>query len=212
MPALRTALAGLGLILCAVAMVPVVVTWIESRQARQLRDLLPSSQSTSNGDSRVAVIYFSRSGNTALAARHVARKLDARLYQIEASDYRLGFAGWLRAMWDARGNAATITLRTMNLDEFDTIYLGSPIWLYSPAPPIWEFVSNNRFDGKQVVLFNTLNSDFNPDQIEAFGARLRDRGAKSFEHRFIRRGRMMQQMAPEDMLGLIDAQWFPTVK
>lgn len=212
MPALRKVLAGLGLILCAVAMVPVVVTWIESRQAQQLHDLHPYPQSTSNGDSRVAVIYFSRSGNTALAARHVARKLDAQLYQIAASDYRLGLIGWVRAMWDARGNAATITPRTMNLDGFDTVYLGSPIWLYSPAPPIWEFISNNRFDGKQVVLFNTLNSEFNPDQIEAFGARLRDRGAKSFEHRFIRRGRMTQQIEPDEMLRLIDAQWFPAVK
>ncbi|WP_439842029.1 flavodoxin [Aeromonas taiwanensis] len=45
-----------------------------------------------------------------------------------------------------------IVPRILDLSPFDTVWLGSPVWLYSPAPPIWAFVEHNRFDGKDVVL------------------------------------------------------------
>lgn len=196
-----------GLILMIVALVPVAVTWIENRQASQLQDMLLYPKASSGQAGRTAVVYFSRSGNTALAARHVARRLDARLFPLEAQDYELGLVGWGKAMRDARNHTADISPRTIDLTSFDTIYLGSPIWLYSPAPPIWEFVEHNRFDGKHVVLFNTFNSQFKPEYIEAFKAKVMQRGARSFEHRYVQRGRMTQQLTQEEMLQAIDKEW-----
>ena len=38
------------------------------------------------------------------------------------------------------------------------VALGSPVWLFRPAPPLWAFVASHRFDGSQVLLFNTFNS------------------------------------------------------
>lgn len=46
-----------------------VVTWIESRQAQQFKSKQPYASTTVSA-SRTAVVYFSRSGNTALAANH----------------------------------------------------------------------------------------------------------------------------------------------
>ena len=54
------------------------VTTIEGRQARQAASMAPHANPTQAAPSRVAVVYFSRSGNTALAARHVARRLAER--------------------------------------------------------------------------------------------------------------------------------------
>ena len=34
------------------------------------------------------------------------------------------------------------------------------------------------------------------------------RGARSFEHRQVLRGRMTRQLTPEEMLGVIDSEWF----
>lgn len=82
---------------------------------------------------RVAVVYFSRSGNTGLAARHIANKLGADLFELKATDYALGLKGWASAMQDARETEADITPRTIDLSGYDTVYLGSPIWLYAPA-------------------------------------------------------------------------------
>lgn len=199
---------ALGLALVAAAAVPVAVTWIESRQARDVRDMEPWPEQEMAGHGRTAVVFFSRSGNTALAARHVARRLNARLIALEADEYRLGLWGWINPMRDARGEGAAIAPQTVDLDAFDTVYLGSPVWLYSPAPPIWNFVTHNRFDGKRVVLFNTFNSEFKPEFIAEFGARAMANGAVSFDHLSVQRGRMTQQMTPQEMLRAIDAEWF----
>lgn len=199
--------AALALAALAIACVPLAVTWIESRQASTVASIEPYAGPV--GQTQTAVVYFSRSGNTALAARHVAR-LNARLVELRARDYDLGLAGWARAMRDARGHAADIVPRTIDLAGINTVYLGAPVWLYSPAPPIWAFVENNRFDGKRVVLFNTFNSQFKPDFIAEFEARVMARGARSFEHLSIRRGRMTDQMTPEAMVHAMDTEWFPT--
>lgn len=198
----------LGLLLVLAALVVITVTWIERRQARDLQPLVPYVSSVAEQKSRTVVVYFSRSGNTALTARHVARRLGAPLFEIQATAYRLGLQGWSRAMLDARKHEADIVPRTIDLSEFTTVYLGAPIWLYSPAPPIWDFVEHNRFDGKRVVLFNTFNSQFKVEYIETFKAKVMERGARSFEHRFVRRGRMTQQIGPDEMVGAIDSQWF----
>ncbi|WP_220815475.1 flavodoxin family protein [Pseudomonas paralcaligenes] len=201
-------------LLGAVALVPLAVTWIESRQARQLDARQPYAPTATTPASRVAVVYFSRSGNTALAARHLARRLDAQLFPLEAPDYPLGVSGLAHALRDANalksepGALPDITPRTLDLTPFDSVWLGSPVWLYSPAPPIWAFVEHNRFDGQHVVLFNTFNSQFGDDHITKLRAKVMARGARSFEHRHVLRGRMTRQLTPDEMIQAIDDHWF----
>lgn len=206
--ALKRLAYALGLLLVLVALVLVTVTWIERRQARDLQARISYVSPGINQQNRIAVVYFSRSGNTALAARYLAMRFNARLYEIQAPAYRLGLAGWARAMSDARTHKADIMPRIIDLSQFDTVYLGSPIWLYSPAPPIWDFVEHNRFDGQRVVLFNTFNSQFKSEYIESFKSKVMERGARSFEHRFVRRGRMTQQISPEEIIREIESGWF----
>ena len=203
----RRAAVGLAVGLGGLAVVPLAVTRIEIHQARETSLLLPSERSNNPTDQRTAVVYFSRSGNTALLSRHLASQFDAALYQLDANDYDLGLLGWANAMCDARQQEARISPASIDLTGHDVVYLGSPIWLYSPAPPIWQFVEQNRFDGKRVVLFNTFNSKFKPEFIEIFRQKVMQRGALAFEHQFIRRGRMGWQLTSHEMLESFTAQW-----
>ncbi|MDG9927557.1 MULTISPECIES: flavodoxin [unclassified Pseudomonas] len=202
----------LGLPVALAVLVLLAVTWIESRQARKLEGEQPYSGQV--GASRTAVVYFSRSGNTALAARHVAKRLDAQLIALQAPAYQLGMGGLAHALKDANAlkekpeALPEIAPSTIDLTAFDSVWLGSPVWLYSPAPPIWAFVEHNRFDGQHVVLFNTFNSHFGDDHIARLQAKVMARGARSFEHRHVLRGRMTQQLTPEKMLKAIDEEWF----
>ena len=160
------------------------------------------------------MVYFSRSGNTALAARHVAGRLDAKLFSLQAPDYQLGISGLVHALNDANALKSQpqampeITPGTIDLTPFDAVWIGSPVWLYSPAPPIWAFVENNRFDGQCVVLFNTYNSHFGDEHIAALKAKVLARGARSFEHRHVLRGRMTHQLTADEMLRIADEEWF----
>ncbi|HIQ43876.1 MAG TPA: hypothetical protein EYH47_14130 [Pseudomonas oleovorans] len=202
----------LGVPIAVVMLELLAVTWIESLQARQLASRQP--EVNPQDEARTAVVYFSRSGNTALAARQIARHLDARLFALEAPAYSLGLSGLLHALKDAyrlkeRAEALPqINPSNIDLTSFDTIWLGSPVWLYSPAPPLWSFVEHNRFDDQHIVLFNTYNSNFGDEHIERLKAKLMARGARSFEHRHIQRGRMSRQTPPEQMLHAIEEQWF----
>lgn len=211
MTALQVVLALLAVALLAGLAFFVGVTVIEKRQAQAVAGMVPHASPSA---SRVAVVYFSRSGNTGLAARHVATRLGAALYPLQVPEYELGLGGLARSAFAANARRTDpaalpdITPRQLNLKPFDTVWLGSPIWLYSPAPPIWAFVEHNRFDGQHVVLFNTFNSNLGADQIEAFKAKVMARGARSFEHRQVLRGRMTQQLTPDEMLGVIDYEWF----
>lgn len=190
------------------------VTSIESHQARQVSTMVPYAAPVEPKLTSTAVVYFSRSGNTALAARQVAKRLDANIYALEVPEYELGLRGLGHSAWDAKarrndpGNLPEISPSTIDLRPFSTVWLGSPVWFYSPAPPIWAFVEHHRFDGQHVVLFNTFNSNFGDDQVAAFRAKVMEHGAASFEHRSVLRGRMTQQLPPEEMLQAIDDEWF----
>lgn len=202
----------LGVPIAVVILELLAVTWIESLQARQLASRQP--EINQGDEARTAVVYVSRSGNTALAARQIARHLEARLFALEAPAYSLGLSGLLHALKDAyrlkerAGALPQINPSNIDLASFDTVWLGSPVWLYSPAPPLWSFVEHNRFDDQHIVLFNTYNSNFGDEHIERLKAKLMARGARSFEHRHIQRGRMGRQTPPEQMLQAIDEQWF----
>ena len=93
-------------------------------------------------------MYFSRSGNTELMAMEIAKQFKASLVHLEAEDYRLGFRGFIKALKDSHTQHAVITPKKIDLSQYDTIFIGSPIWWYSPAPPVWQFIENNLFSLK----------------------------------------------------------------
>lgn len=213
MTILKWVLILIGLAVCTILLYLLAVTLIERYQARQIKDKSPYTVDATH-HAHTTVIYFSRSGNTALAARHVAKRLDAEIIALKSPTYELGLNGLTHAVKDANARRAqpeklpTIIPSKVDLSAYDTVWLGSPVWLYSPAPPIWAFIENNRFDGQHVVLFNTFNSHIGDEYIAAFKAKVMAHGAKSFEHRHVLRGRMTQQLTPEQMLQTIDQEWF----
>ncbi len=197
----------LVLALVAVVAVAVWVTRVENVQHAKNKARLDASPQSLSFDATTAVVVFSRSGNTGVLAQHLTDKYQGDIYEIFAKDYELGIPGWISALRDARSNVATISPSTINLAQYDTVYLGSPIWLYSPAPPIWQFAKENRFDGKKVVLFNTFNSKFEQQFIDDFEKLVKANGAASFSHQYINRGRMGSQISTEQMLEQFDAQY-----
>jgi hypothetical protein len=87
-----------------------VIYIIETEKAQfqrhaQLVDYTPAVSS----DSKVLVVYFSRSGSTELMAMEIAKRYQASLVQLQAEDYRIGFIGWLNALKDSQTQRATIT-------------------------------------------------------------------------------------------------------
>lgn len=195
------------LLLIAVVVVFVVafvVTRVENAQHSANQQRQERQATASDKQATTAVVVFSRSGNTGILANHIANKTNANIYEITANNYELGVPGLISALKDARSNVAEITPTRIDLSSYDTVYLGSPIWLYSPAPPIWQFAKDNDFTNKHVVLFNTFNSKFDQHFIDEFEALVRSNGAVSFSHQYVKRGRMGSQISTEQMLKIFD--------
>ena len=94
---------------------------VEIHQARDAESRLGRVPLPPKEGSRIAVIYFSRSGNTAIAASHVAHRLGARLFRLEAHDYELGLTGLIAALSDARKHVARVSAPDFDIGEFQTI-------------------------------------------------------------------------------------------
>ncbi len=192
-------------IIAAIFMIPMAfVIGIEHYQFKRNKALQKMSKERAN--TSTLVVYFSRSGNTALMATEIARLKNANLLTINANRYQIGIKGWFHAMQDARDTIAEIYPEEIDLTRYDTIYMGSPIWLYSPAPPIWEFARQNNFKDKAVILFNSLNSKFEQHYIDNFAQLIEKKGGSFVKHIFVIRGRMTRQMEVDEFLEAVRSE------
>lgn len=167
------------------------------------------------------VIYFSRSGNTEAMAMQIASRYQADIKNIRADDYSDDFSGSIKANIDAWTNEriSVINPETVDMTDYRMIFLGSPIWWFRPAVPLWTFVGKNNFKGKKVVLFNTFNSRFKAENIEKFKKLLEQKGGDFLDHIYIRRGRVYDQIDSIEQIAQVrkllisrERQWIEVLK
>jgi len=185
----------------------VAVAFIASFLLIQIKDRTyfhsPPYSQKQDKDSTVLVVYYSRSGNTEAMAREVARKFNADIVKIEAERYPLDYQGWRNAANDADDKVTMVQISPgiVDMSKYRLVFIGSPIWWYRPAPPLWTFVEKNDFKEKNVILFNTFNSRFKSEEIEKFRGKIENKGGRLIDHIFIRRGRVYYQKSGEQLIG-----------
>ncbi len=157
-----------------------------------------------DGRARVLVVYYSRSGNTEAMAREIARHYQADIARISAEAYSLDFTGWNAARRDAAAETETeIAVPNLDFAAYDLVFIGSPIWLYRPAPPLWRFVRQSAFRGRDLVLFNTFNSRFKQPYIDEFAELIAVAGGRLVDHVYVRRGRIYAQMSGPELIAKV---------
>jgi flavodoxin len=150
----------------------------------------------------ILVLYYSLSGKTEIMAKAIASRYQADLIEIEAEEYSNDFIGSTRASaaaWTEERNS-TIDPKIIDLNRYRFIFLGSPIWWYRPAVPLWTFVVKNNFQSQNIVLFNTFNSRFKDKHIDEFSDLVRSKGGNLDDHIFIRRGRWYNQLDQNELV------------
>ena len=111
---------------------------------------------------KILVAYFSASGVTAKAAKKLAEVAKADLYEIKPEvPYTSADLNWMdkksRSSLEMNDKASrpAITGRMANMEEYDTIFVGFPIWWYVAPTIINTFLENYDFSGKTIVPFAT---------------------------------------------------------
>lgn len=116
---------------------------------------------------KTLVVYFSATGNTKAAAEAIAAATDGDLLELEPAepytsadlDYNNADSRVSREHDDASlRDVALKTTIVANWADYDTVYIGYPIWWGIAAWPVDTFVKANDFTGKTVIPFCTSGS------------------------------------------------------
>ncbi len=118
---------------------------------------------TAAGGNRSAVIYFSCTNNTKKLAEKIAKATGADILEIVPSvpytSADLNYNGDCRANREQNDDTARPDIATkFELDNYDTIYLGYPIWWGTMPKIINTFLETYDLSGKTVMPFCTSGS------------------------------------------------------
>jgi flavodoxin len=108
------------------------------------------------GAMKIAIIYYSFEGNCALVAGALKEKLNADVFEIKTADEKKR-TGLSKYIWGGKQvfqhAKPAIKPYSINIDAYDLIILGAPVWAGSPAPAIAAFLDQTKIAGKKVALF-----------------------------------------------------------
>lgn len=124
------------------------------------------AEDTGSGSS-VLVVYYSATGNTAQVAQYIADATGGDLFEIQPVEpYTDDDLNWTDDNSRVSQEHAVESLRDVELvadtvdnwDQYDTVFIGYPIWWGIAAWPVDGFVEANDFSGKTVIPFCTSSS------------------------------------------------------
>lgn len=135
----------------------------EATQSDETESAESASETETEAEgTRVLVAYFSATGTTEGVAEHIANGLNADIYEIVPEDpytdadlnYNDNNSRTTIEMNDPSARPA-ISGSVENMDQYDLVFIGYPIW-WGEAPRIVStFMENYDFSGKTIVPFCT---------------------------------------------------------
>ena len=139
-----------------------IVDWVKSLGLEQTAVQNPTDEA-----GKTLVVYYSATGSTENVANYIATATDGDLFKLEpAEPYSNADLDWTddnsRVVREHDNpderNIALLKSTVENWDEYDTIFIGYPIWWGIAAWPVNGFIEANDFTGKTVIPFCTSSS------------------------------------------------------
>lgn len=113
------------------------------------------------GDGRTLIVYFSKTGNTENVANQIQELTGGDMFKIEpVNPYPVDYQETTEIARDELDRNARPEVRgtVANMDDYDTIIVGYPIW-WSQAPmPVLTFLESHDLSGKTIAPFATAAS------------------------------------------------------
>jgi len=104
------------------------------------------------------IAFYSHSGNTRQIANLIHNEIGGTLYEIKPKDpYPSGYNAVLdRAKGEIdRGYNPPLLSTPDSIEKYDTIFVGTPNWYSTIAPPVATFLSAHDFSGNAILPFCT---------------------------------------------------------
>lgn len=110
---------------------------------------------------KMLVVYYSQTSNTKFVATEIATRLNADMQEIVAVE---SYDGDFQATIERgkkeldEGIHPEIQPLSVNVADYDIIFIGYPIWFGTYAPPVMTFLDQVDLSGKKIVPFCTFGS------------------------------------------------------
>lgn len=102
------------------------------------------------------VVFYSFEGNTRYIAESIAKAINADILEIKPKN-DVKSKGIMKYLWGGKqvmlGEKPELQELSKNPDEYDFIFLGTPVWAFTYAPAFKTFFSEVKISGKKVALF-----------------------------------------------------------
>lgn len=128
-------------------------------------DFNPDNQNSDeiqyDGNRKILVAYFSATGNTQRLAEQIIAATGADAFRIEAAEpyatnpYDDSDRIQNESYNNLRPGVATLP---ENVEDYDVIFVGSPIWWHNPAMVVCTFLESYDLTGKIIVPFFTYGA------------------------------------------------------
>ncbi len=132
-----------------------------------LSEVSPTSDDSRQTEENILVAYFSYTGNTEEIALQIADLTGGVLAEIQrAEEY-----GDLQEEAEAEileGVRPKITISIENVEDYDTVFVGYPIWWDEAPAMIATFLESYDFSGKTIIPFCTSASDSIENSLHIF--------------------------------------------
>ena len=122
----------------------------------------PDDEAMATETGKILVAYFSATGNTRAVAEQIADTKGATLFEIVPEQpYTEDDLNWRkdgsRTTEEQNDDSArpAISSKVENIDEYDTVFLGYPIWFGQAPKIISTFLESYDFSGKTIIPFCT---------------------------------------------------------
>lgn len=123
---------------------------------------------TPSGDSKILVAYFSWGGTTQRMAEEIVRQTGADIFRIEpVVPYPTEYTPCTDVAREEKDNNArpAIAGEVENWSDYDTVFIGCPVWWWTTPMIICTFAESYDFEGKTVVPFCTYASTYRDETL-----------------------------------------------
>lgn len=120
--------------------------------------MMNTNETNEKLQSKILIAYYTRSGNTEIFASQIKKFVGGDLFRIETVDeYPPSYQEVLKVSKAEIDNKYKPPIKRIveNIDKYDIVFVGTPNWYGTMAPPVATFLSTHDLSEKTIIPFAT---------------------------------------------------------
>lgn len=119
---------------------------------------------------KILIAYFSWGGTTQQVAENIAVQTGGTLFRIETvKEYPTEYTPCTEVAKVERDEGIRPELKAIveNIEQYDTIFVGCPVWWHTAPMAVWSFLENENYDfaGKTIIPFCTYAATYRDETL-----------------------------------------------